>query len=205
VKAEAKAPMRRAGLPLLLAVSAAALLVGSVDAAAPKPTLPKRWSGTGLYSYTYRGHGGSIRQTVSASVVLVPVRGSTATYEVASGTITSGYTAKTADGCTLTSSGSYRATKDLLTLRLRVSRLPKATFSGQEGTASGPVPLRKACPRGASQTTRSTLGVENPFFMLMRSPAGYPVNASLTRIAGSLRTAQSGAVWTLRFNFLGQR
>src|SRR5205814_43370 len=124
----------------------AALLVGSVDAAASKPKLPKRWRGTGLYTYAYRGHGGSIRQTVSASVVLEPVPGSTATYQVSSGTITSGYTAKTADGCTLTSSGSYRATKYLLTLHLQMSREPKATFSGHEGAASAPVPLKKACP-----------------------------------------------------------
>jgi hypothetical protein len=186
------------------ALVAGALLVSSVGAATA-PKLPKRWRGTGLYTYVYRGHGGSIRQTVSASVMLVPVPGSPATYQVSSGTIRSGFTAKTADRCTLTSSGSYRATKSLLTLRLQASRDPKATFSGQEGAASGPVPLRKACPRGTSQTTRSTLGVENPFFMLTRSSAGYPVNASLTRISGSLRTAQSGAVWTLRFNFVGKK
>jgi hypothetical protein len=185
------------------AVVAAALLVSSVDAAPAK--LPKRWRGTGLYTYAYRGHGGSIRQTVSASVVLVPAPGSPATYQVSSGTIRSSFTAKTADGCTLTSSGSYRATKSLLTLRLRVSRDPKATFSGQEGAASGPVPLKKACPSGTSETTTSTLGVENPFSMLTRNSAGYPVTAALTRIAGSLRTAQSGGVWTVRFSFRGQR
>jgi len=187
------------------AVVAAALLVSSVGAAAPKPKLPKRWRGTGLYTYAYRGHGGSIRQSVSASVVLVAAPGSTATYQASSGTIKSHYTAKTGDGCTVTSSGSYRATKYLLTLRLQVSRDPKATFSGQEGAASGPVPLKKACPSGTSETTTSTLGVENPFYMLTRNSAGFPVKGSLTRISGSLRTAQSGAVWTLRFSFLGQR
>jgi hypothetical protein len=185
-------------------VGVARATTAAPSAAAPKTKLPKRWRGTGLYTYSYRGHGGSIRQTVSASVMLVPVPGSTATYQVSSGTIRSDFTVKTGDGCTLTSSGSYRATKSLLTLRLRVSRDSRATFSGQEGAAGGPVPLKKACPGGTSETTSSTLGVENPFSMLTRNSAGYPVNASLTGISGSLRAAQSGAVWTVRFSFVGQ-
>ena len=41
--------------------------------------------------------------------------------------------------------------------------------------------------------------------MLTRKNAGVPVKAALTKIAGSLRTAESGAVWTLRFSFVGKR
>jgi hypothetical protein len=49
------------------------------------------------------------------------------------------------------------------------------------------------------------VGVENPFFMVSRHTAGFPVNASLTRISGSLRTAQDGGVWTVRFSLVGKK
>ena len=48
-------------------------------------------------------------------------------------------------------------------------------------------------------------GSADVFFMLTRNTAGFPVKSGLTKIAGSLRQAQSGAVWTLRFSFVGKR
>jgi hypothetical protein len=193
----------RKTLAAAAAVLAAALLVSSVEAAAPKPKLPKRWRGTAVYTHTYTGSDQTVQQTVSASVVLVPVRGWTGTYQVSSGTIKSNYTSKTPDGCTMTSSGSYRATKYLLTLQVSVSRPPRASFSAQEGAVSAPVPSTTTCPDGTS--LNSTVGVENPFFMVSRHTAGFPVNASLTRISGSLRTAQDGGVWTVRFSLVGKK
>jgi hypothetical protein len=41
--------------------------------------------------------------------------------------------------------------------------------------------------------------------MLVRHTAGFPVNKSLTRISGSLRTAQDGGVWNVRFSFVGKK
>jgi hypothetical protein len=184
-------------------VAAAALLVSSVGAAAPTPKLPKRWRGNAVYTYTYNGDDQIVQQTVSASVVLVPVKGWTGTYGVSSGTIKSDYTSKTPDGCTTTSSGSYSASKYLLTLQVDSSRRPRASFSAQEGAVGAPVPATQTCPDGTSQTT--SMGVENPFFMLSRHTTGFPVNASLTRISGSLRTAQSGGVWTVRFSLVGKK
>ena len=112
------------------ALVAAALLVSSVGAAAPKPKLPKRWLATAVYTYTYQGDEWTAQQTVSASVVLVRVRGGTSSYEVSSGTIKYDSTQKTSDGCTQTSSGSFKASKYLLTLQLVLSRRPRASFSG---------------------------------------------------------------------------
>jgi hypothetical protein len=185
---------------------AAALLVSSTGAATPKPKLPKRWRGTAVYTYTYQGDDSSVEQTVSASVVLVPVlrRGWTNMYEVSSGTITYDDTQKTSDGCTQTSSASFQASKYLLTLQLELSRRPRASFSGSEGAAPTPTTVTMTCPDGTTSQSQSG-GVENPFYMLVRHTAGFPVNASLTKISGSLRTAQSGAVWTVRFSFVGKK
>jgi hypothetical protein len=185
------------------AVIAAALLVSSVGAAAPKPKLPKRWRGTAVYTHTYKGDDRSFQQTVSASVVLVPAKGWTGTYAVSSGTIKSNYTDTTSDGCTTTSSGSYAASKYLLTLQLDASSRPRASFSAPEGAVDAPVPAMTTCPDGTSLA--SEMGVENPFFMLGRHTAGFPVKASLTRISGSLRTVQDGAVWTVRFSLVGKK
>ena len=184
-------------------VVAAGLLASSIGAATPKPKLPKRWRGTAVYTYTHNGNDQVVQQTVSASVVLVPVRGWIGTYQPASGTIKSSYTSKTPDGCTLTSSGSYKVTKYLLTLQVSASSRPTASFSAPEGAVSAPVPATQTCPDGTSQT--SEMGVENPFFMVSRHTAGFPVKASLTRISGSLRTAQSGGVWTVRFSLVGTK
>ena len=186
------------------ALVAAALLVSSVDAAAPKPKLPKRWRGTAVYTHTYNADDRSFQQTVSASVVLVPAKGWTGTYAVSSGTIKSNYTdTDKTSGCTTTSSGSYPASKYLLTLQLDASSRPRASFSAQEGAVSAPVPATTTCPDGTSTT--STMGVENPFFMVGRHTAGFPVKASLTRISGSLRTVEDGAVWTVRFSLVGKK
>jgi hypothetical protein len=187
-------------IPAGAAVVAGALLVSSIGTAAPKPKPPKRWRGTALYTYTLKDDGRSVEQTVSGSVVLVPVRGWTGSYQVSSGALKSEYTEKTSDGCTLTSSGSYPASKYLLSLQLSGRR---ASFSGSEGAVSKPVTATRTCPDGTSETSEQ--GVVNPFFMLTRHTAGFPVNASLTKIAGSLRTVESGAVWTVRFSFVGQR
>jgi hypothetical protein len=191
------------------AAVAAALLVSSVVAAAPAAKVPKRWHGTALYTYTYTGDDGSVQQTMNASVVLVPVRvrGWTNTYQVSTGTIKWDYKQQTSDGCTLTSSGSYRATKYHLVLQLQLQRgrRPRAFFSGQEGGASDYPTATITCPDGTSETTTLGSGIGNPFFMLTRKTAGVPVKAALTKIAGSLRTAESGAVWTLRFSFVGKR
>jgi hypothetical protein len=188
------------------AVVAAALLVSSVGAAAPKPKLPKRWQATAFYTYSYKGDDATAQQTVSASVVLTPVRvrGWTNMYEVSSGTIKFDSTTTTSDGCTQTSSGSFPATKYLLTLQLDLSRRPRATFSGSEGAAPTLQTVTITCPDGTTSQSQSG-GVENPFYMLVRHTAGFPVNKSLTRIAGSLRTAQSGIVWTVRFSFVGKK
>ena len=185
------------------AVVATALIVSSVGAAAPKPKLPKRWTGTAVYTHTYQGDDGSMQQTVNAAVVLVPAKGWRGTYQVSSGTIKSNYTQTTSDGCTVTSSGSYPASKYLLTLQVSASPRPRASFSAQEGAVSAPVPATTTCPDGTSFT--SEIGVENPFFMVGRHTAGFPVKASLTRISGSLRTAQDGGVWTVRFSFVGKK
>src|SRR5207248_8009884 len=117
------------------AVVAAALLVSSIGAATT-PKLPKRWRGTAVYTYARNGDDGSVQQTVSASVVLVPAKGWTGTYQVSSGTIKYSDTETTSDGCTQTSSGSFPASKYLLTLQLDLSRRPRATFSGSEGAAA---------------------------------------------------------------------
>jgi hypothetical protein len=188
------------------AVLAAALLVSSVDAAAPKPKLPKRWLATATYTYAYKDAEQDARQTVSASVVLVPVRrrGWPNMYEVLSGTIKYDNTLRTSDGCTQTSSGSFRASKYLLTLQLQLPPRPRATFSGSEGAAPAPTTVTITCPDGTTSQSQSG-GVENPFYLLVRHTAGFPVNASLTRISGSLRTAQSGGVWTVRFSFVGKK
>jgi hypothetical protein len=186
------------------ALVAAALLVSSVGAAAPKPKLPKRWRGTAVYTYTYKGDDFSTQQTVSASVVLVLRKGYTATYQSSSGTIRSDYTqTRSDDGCTTTSSGSYPVSKYLLTLQVDASSRPRASFSAPEGAVSAPVPATTTCPDGTSFD--STMGVENPFFMVSRHTAGFPVKASLTRISGSLRTAQDGGVSTVRFSLVGKR
>src|SRR5262245_1462106 len=183
-----------------VAVVAAALIVSSVGAAAAKPKLPKRWRATAVYTYTYQGDEGSAQQTVSASVVLVPVRarGWTNMYQVSSGTIKFDTTQETSDGCTQTSSGSFPASKYLLTLQLDLSRRPRASFSGSEGAAPALQTVTITCPDGTTSQSQSG-GVENPFYMLVRHTAGFPVNASLTKISGSLRTAQDGGVWTVRF------
>ena len=196
----------RQAIAAVAAVAAAALLVSSVDAAAPKPKLPKRWRATAVYTYTYQGDDWTAQQTVSASVVLTPVRarGWTDMYQVSSGTITYDNTQKTSDGCTQTSSGSFPASKYLLTLQLDLSRRPRASFSGSEGAAPTPTTVTITCPDGTTSQSQSG-GVENPFYMLVRHTAGFPVNASLTRISGSLRTAQSGAVWNVRFSFVGKK
>ena len=186
------------------AVLAAALLVSSIDAATPKPKVPKRWRATAVYTYTYKDDEQSAQQTVSASVVLVPVRGWTNTYQVSSGTIKFDNTTTTSDGCTQASSGSVPASKYLLTLQLALSRRPRATFSGSEGAAPAPQTVTITCPDGTTSQSQSG-GVENPFYMLVRHTAGFPVNTSFTKISGSLRTAQSGAVWTVRFSFVGKK
>lgn len=188
------------------ALVAAALLVSSVDAAAPKPKLPKRWRATAVYTYTYQGDDATAQQTVSASVVLTPVRarGWTNMYQVSSGTIKYDQTQKTSDGCTQTSSGSFPASKYLLTLQLDPSRRPRAYFSGSEGAAPAPTTVTITCPDGTTSQSQSG-GVENPFYMLVRHTAGFPVTSSLTKIAGSLRTAQSGIVWNVRFSFVGKK
>jgi hypothetical protein len=186
------------------AVVAAALLVSSIGAAVPKPKVPKRWSATAVYTYTYQGDEGSAQQTVSASVVLVPVKGWTSSYQVKSGTIKFDNTTKTSDGCTQTSSGSFPASKYLLTLQLDLSRRPRASFSGSEGAAPSLQTVTITCPDGTTSQNESG-GVENPFYMLVRHTAGFPVNKSLTRIVGSLRTAQSGGVWAVRFSFVGKK
>ena len=113
-------------------------------------------------------------------------------------------TETTSDGCTQTSSGSFPASKYLLTLQLDLSRRPRATFSGSEGAAPAPTTVTITCPDGTTSQSQSG-GVENPFYMLVRHTAGFPVKASLTRIAGSLRTAQSGGVWTVRFSLVGKK
>ena len=41
--------------------------------------------------------------------------------------------------------------------------------------------------------------------MLVRHTVGFPVTSSLTKIAGSLRTAQSGGVWAVRFSLVGKK
>jgi hypothetical protein len=194
----------RQAIAAVAAVVAAALLVSSVDAAAPKPKLPKRWRGTAVYTNTYTSDDSSGQQTVTASVVLVPAKCWTSTYQVSSGTIKFDDTEKTSDGCTQQSSGSFPASKYLLTLQLDLSRHPRATFSGSEGAAPTPTTVTITCPDGTTSQTQSG-GVENPFYMLVRHTAGFPVNMSLTRIAGSLRTAQSGSVWTVRFSFVGKK
>jgi hypothetical protein len=188
------------------ALVAAALLVSSVEAAAPKPKLPKRWLATAVYTYNYQGDDATAQQTVNASVVLLPVRrrGWTNMYEVSSGTIKYDSTTTTSDGCTQTSSGSFKASKYLLTLQLDLSRRPRASFSGSEGAAPSPTTVTITCPDGTTSQSESG-GVENPFYMLVRHTAGFPVNASLTKIAGSLRTAQSGIVWNVRFSFVGKK
>lgn len=187
------------------ALFAAALLVSSVDAAAPKPKLPKRWRGTAVYTYTYQGDDSTAQQTVSAAVVLTPVRarGWSNMYQVSSGTITYDQTQKTSDGCTQTSSGSFAASKYLLTLQLDPSRR-RAYFSGSEGAAPAPTTVTTTCPDGTTSQSQSG-GVENPFYMLVRHTAGSPVTSSLTKIAGSLRTAQSGGVWTVRYSLVGKK
>jgi hypothetical protein len=187
------------------AVIAATLLVSSIGVAAtPKP--PKRWRGTAVYTYTLKDDERTVQQTVTGSILLVPVRraGWPNTYEVSSGTIKSEYKETASDGCTLTSSASYAANKYLLTLQLSLTRPPRASFSGSEGAATSPASATRTCPDGTSQQTELG-GVASPFFMLTRHTAGFPVTASLTKIAGSLRTAQSGIVWTVRFSFIGQR
>jgi hypothetical protein len=187
-------------------VVTAALLVGSIGAAAPKPKLPKSWRGTAQYTYTYEEADRTVQKTMSASIVLVPVRGWTGNYTVSRGTVTGTYTEKTpSDGCTLTLSGSYPATKYLLTLQVSASRSARASFSGSEGGTNASFPATRTCPDGTSETTAVTGYLDNPFFMLTRHTGGFPVKASLTRIAGSLRTAQSGGVWTLRYSFVGKR
>jgi hypothetical protein len=182
------------------AVLAAALVASSIDAAPTAAKPPKRWRGTALYTYTYKDDDRSVQQTVNGSVVLAPVRGRPGTYQVSSGTIKSDYSEKSSDGCTLTSSGSYRATKYLLTLQVSGGN---ASLSGSEGAVSAPVEATRTCPDGSSLS--NPVPVFNPFFMLTRHTAGFRVKGSPGKFAGTLRRAESGAVWTVRFSFVAQR
>jgi hypothetical protein len=184
------------------AVLATALVASSIDAAPTAAKPPKRWRGTAVYTYTYKDDERSVQQTVSGSVVMAPVRarGWTGTYQVSSGTIKSSYTEKSSDGCTLTSSGSYRAAKSLLVLQVSGGN---ASFSGSEGALSAPVQATRTCPDGSSLS--NPVPVFNPFFMLTRHTAGFAVKGSPGKFAGKLRQAESGAVWTVRFSFVGQR
>jgi hypothetical protein len=183
-------------------VLAAALVASSIDAAATSAKPAKRWRGTAVYTYTYKGDDRTVQQTVSGSVVMVPTRarGWTGAYEVSSGTIKSNYAEKSSDGCTLTSSGTYRAPKSLLVLQVSGG---SASLSGSEGAVSAPVPATRTCTDGSS--LESPVPVFNPFFMLTRHTAGFAVKGSPGKFAGTLRRAESGAVWTVRFSFAGQR
>ena len=140
--------------------------------------------------------------SMRGSVVMVPVRarGWPGTYQVSSATIKSRYTETSSEGCTLTSSGSYRAAKSLLVLQVSGGN---ASFSGSEGALSAPVRATRTCPDGSSLS--NPVPVFNPFFMLTRHTAGFAVKGSPGKFAGTLRRAESGAVWTVRFSFVGQR
>ena len=182
------------------AALAATLVASSIDAATTAANPAKRWRGTALYTYSYKDDDRTVQQTVNGSVVLAPVRGRTGTYQVSSGTIKSNYSEKSSDGCTLSSSGSYRATKYLLTLQVSGGN---ASLSGSEGAVSAPVEATRTCPDGSSLS--NPVPVFNPFFMLTRHTAGFRVKGSPGTFAGTLRRAESGTVWTVRFSFVAQR
>ena len=195
----------RKPIAAVAAVVGAALLVSSIGAATTaKP--PKRWLGTALYTYTFKDNERSVQQTVNASVVFSPAgRGWTSTYQVTSGTLKSDYLETTSDGCKTVSSGTYPALKGLAVLQLALGRPRTASFSGSEGATKTLPDATRTCSDGTSETTQGAVAVVSPFFMLSRHTAGFPINASVTKIAGSVRTAQAGAVWTVRFSLVGQR
>ena len=195
--------MNRRRSTTIAAIVTTALASGIAWAAVPAPSavahatkgsvgtikFPRRWKGRSSYTYSMNQVGvQKVQAKETATVVLREVKGQgrSGQYEVESGAITWTTSGSDNSGCTWTGSGSHKMNTTELFLQLDISRKPyRAVFAAQDSLTA---PVTMTCPDGTRQTDQQLL---HPFFLLGRKTGGVPVNAKLTKIAGSSPGSQN--------------